>query len=61
LSDALGRTDIIVESIVRKIEKTAQDLAGQNKKLTDLTVGGGEIADISQQKRIQVLLLPSFF
>jgi V-type H+-transporting ATPase subunit C len=40
LSDALGRTDIIVESIVRKIEKTAQDLAGQNKKLTDLTVGG---------------------
>ena len=38
LSDDLGKTDQIVESIVRKIEKTAVELSG--KKSTDLTVGG---------------------
>ena len=38
LSDDLGKTDGIVESIVRKIEKTGVELAG--KKGSDLTVGG---------------------
>ena len=38
LSDDLGKTDGIVESIVRKIEKTGVELAG--KTGSDLTVGG---------------------
>lgn len=38
LSDELVKTDQIVENIVRKVEKTALDLAG--KKGSDLTVGG---------------------
>jgi V-type H+-transporting ATPase subunit C len=38
LSDDLGRTDTIVEGIVRKIEKTAADLS--NFKSVDLSVGG---------------------
>uniref|UniRef100_A0A7S2MLU4 V-type proton ATPase subunit C n=1 Tax=Helicotheca tamesis TaxID=374047 RepID=A0A7S2MLU4_9STRA len=38
LSDDLGKTDAIVESIVRKIEKTAVELSG--KKGSELTVGG---------------------
>lgn len=38
MSDELDKTDSIVESIVRKIEKTAHELAG--KKGGDLTVGG---------------------
>lgn len=38
LSDELIKTDLIVEGIVRKIEKTSIDLAG--KKGSDLTVGG---------------------
>lgn len=37
LSDELGKTDQIVESIVRKIEKTSMDLMGRR---SDLTVGG---------------------
>lgn len=37
LSDELGKTDAIVESIVRKIEKTSLDLMGRR---SDLTVGG---------------------
>jgi V-type H+-transporting ATPase subunit C len=38
LSDELGKTDAIVESIVRKIEKTAAELA--DRRSVDLTVGG---------------------
>jgi len=38
LSDELGKTDGIVEGIVRKIEKTAAELA--ERKSNDLTVGG---------------------
>jgi len=39
ISDDLGKTDHIVESIVRKIEKTSADLSIGGKR-TDLTVGG---------------------
>jgi len=39
LSDDLGKTDSVVESIVRKIEKTSHEL-GVGGKRTDLTVGG---------------------
>jgi len=39
LSDDLGKTDTVVESIVRKIEKTSHEL-GVGGKRTDLTVGG---------------------
>mmetsp|Transcript_35206 Transcript_35206/g.51750 ORF Transcript_35206/g.51750 Transcript_35206/m.51750 type:complete len:424 (-) Transcript_35206:1290-2561(-) len=38
LSDDLGKTDSIIESIVRKVEKSSMELAG--KKATELTVGG---------------------
>lgn len=38
LSDELGKTDSIIESVVRKIEKTGIELSG--KKGSDLTVGG---------------------
>ena len=38
LSDELGKTDSIIESIVRKVEKSSVELAG--KKGTELTVGG---------------------
>jgi V-type H+-transporting ATPase subunit C len=38
LSDDLGKTNSVIESIVRKVEKTATELAG--KKATELTVGG---------------------
>jgi len=38
LSDDLIKTDSIIESIVRKVEKSSLDLAG--KKATELTVGG---------------------
>jgi V-type H+-transporting ATPase subunit C len=38
LSDDMGKTDSLVESIVRKIEKTAADLA--DRRNVDLTVGG---------------------
>jgi len=38
LSDDLGKTDSIIESIVRKVEKSSVELAG--KKGGDLTVGG---------------------
>jgi V-type H+-transporting ATPase subunit C len=38
LSDDLGKTDAIVEGIVRKIEKTATDLS--ERKAVDLSVGG---------------------
>mmetsp|Transcript_7342 Transcript_7342/g.12195 ORF Transcript_7342/g.12195 Transcript_7342/m.12195 type:complete len:424 (+) Transcript_7342:109-1380(+) len=38
LSDELGKTDSIIESIVRKVEKSSMELAG--KKATELTVGG---------------------
>lgn len=38
LSDDLGKTDAIVESIVRKVEKTAAELSV--KKGAELTVGG---------------------
>lgn len=37
LSDDLGKTDSLIESIVRKVEKTSIELAG--KKATELTVG----------------------
>ena len=39
LSDELGKTDQIIESIVRKIEKTAMELS-ERKGHVDLTVGG---------------------
>ena len=38
LSDDLGKTDSLIESIVRKVEKSSHELAG--KKATELTVGG---------------------
>ncbi|KAL7546881.1 hypothetical protein ACHAWF_010205 [Thalassiosira exigua] len=38
LSDDLGKTDALVESIVRKVEKSSLELAG--KKGAELTVGG---------------------
>ncbi len=38
LSDDLGKTDSLIESIVRKVEKSSSELAG--KKATELTVGG---------------------
>ncbi|KAL7534984.1 hypothetical protein ACHAXR_006197 [Thalassiosira sp. AJA248-18] len=38
LSDDLGKTDSVIESIVRKVEKSSIELAG--KKATELTVGG---------------------
>lgn len=47
LSDDLGRTDSLVESIVRKVEKSSHDLAG--KKATELTVGGVPPARYVQQ------------
>jgi len=44
LSDELGRTDHIVESVVRKIEKTHSELSLLTKRSdTALTVGGGKI------------------
>jgi V-type H+-transporting ATPase subunit C len=49
LSDEMGKTDTIVESIVRKIEKTAADLQERNKGLSDLTVGGVPAARYVQQ------------
>jgi len=39
LSDELGKTDQIIESIVRKIEKTAVELSERSGHV-DLTVGG---------------------
>lgn len=39
LSDELGKVDNVVESIVRKVEKSSLELAG--KKASELTVGGG--------------------
>lgn len=38
LSDDLSKTDSIIETIVRKVEKSSIELAG--KKATELTVGG---------------------
>jgi len=38
LSDDLGKTDTLIESIVRKVEKSSIELAG--KKGTELSVGG---------------------
>lgn len=38
LSDELGKTDALVEGIVRKIEKTAAELA--DRRTVDLSVGG---------------------
>lgn len=40
LSDDMNKTDSIVESIVRKIEKTTEELASYTGKKTELTVGG---------------------
>jgi len=40
LSDDLGKTDSIVENIVRKIERTGLDLAASSGKKLELTVGG---------------------
>lgn len=39
LSDELGKTDMVIEGIVRKIEKVAHDLS-ERKGHTDLSVGG---------------------
>eukprot|EP00559_Dactyliosolen_fragilissimus_P007398 CAMPEP_0184871366 /NCGR_PEP_ID=MMETSP0580-20130426/40677_1 /TAXON_ID=1118495 /ORGANISM="Dactyliosolen fragilissimus" /LENGTH=481 /DNA_ID=CAMNT_0027374015 /DNA_START=129 /DNA_END=1574 /DNA_ORIENTATION=- len=40
LSDDMGKTDAIVESIVRKIEKTGKELSAEARKASELTVGG---------------------
>ena len=37
----MGKTDAIIESIVRKIERTGLDLAAASGKKMELTVGGG--------------------
>lgn len=47
LSDDLGKTDSLIESIVRKVEKSSVELAG--KKATELTVGGVPSARYVQQ------------
>lgn len=39
ISDDIGKTDQIIDSIVRKIEKTSAELSSGGKR-TDLTVGG---------------------
>ena len=38
----MGKSDAIIESIVRKIEKTAMELSAMAGKKTELTVGGGK-------------------
>jgi len=40
LSDEMNKTDHIIESIVRKIEKTGIELSNASGKKTELTVGG---------------------
>mmetsp|Transcript_16954 Transcript_16954/g.20706 ORF Transcript_16954/g.20706 Transcript_16954/m.20706 type:complete len:421 (-) Transcript_16954:287-1549(-) len=40
LSDDLVKTDTVIESIVRKVEKTAQELSHYTGKMPELTVGG---------------------
>jgi len=40
LTDEMGKSDAIIESIVRKIEKTAMELSAMAGKKTELTVGG---------------------
>ena len=40
LSDDLGKTDQLIESIVRKVEKTGQELSSYTGKKSELTVGG---------------------
>jgi V-type H+-transporting ATPase subunit C len=40
LSDELGKTDSLVESVVRKVEKSSAELAGKKFSASELTVGG---------------------
>lgn len=40
LSDELGKTDSLIEGIVRKVEKTAQELSNYTGKRSELTVDG---------------------
>ena len=40
LSDELGKTDSVIESIVRKVEKSSAELAGKKFSSAELTVGG---------------------
>jgi len=40
LSDELGKTDALIETIVRKVEKTGQELSSYTGKKSELTVGG---------------------
>lgn len=40
LSDELGKTDSMVEAIVRKVEKTGHELSSYTGKKPELTVGG---------------------
>ncbi|ACI65067.1 V-type H-ATPase subunit C [Thalassiosira pseudonana CCMP1335] len=40
LSDDLGKTDSLIESVVRKVEKSSADLAGKKFNASELTVGG---------------------
>ena len=40
LSDDLGKTDTVIESIVRKVEKSSAELAGKKFSSAELTVGG---------------------
>lgn len=49
MSDELIKTDGLVEGIVRKVEKTAQELSSYTGKKTDLTVGGVPAARYIQQ------------
>lgn len=48
ISDEIGKTDQIIESIVRKIEKTSAELSIGGKR-TDLTVGGVPASRYIQQ------------
>lgn len=48
LSDEMGKTDQVVEGIVRKIEKTAHDLSDR-KGASDLSVGGVPASRYIQQ------------
>jgi len=40
LSDELGKTDSLIEAIVRKVEKSSAELAGKKFSAAELTVGG---------------------
>jgi len=43
LGDELGKTDMIIEGILRKVEKTAMEFSAFSGKKAELTVGGGKL------------------